>query len=281
MAVSTARPSRGLRERKKQQTRDLIADSALALFLERGYEAVTIADVAERAAVDVKTIYNYFPSKPDLVYHRFEAFWAEVLAAVRDRSGGESVLSAFSRFLVPLDGLLADTGATAELQELTKLIIESPALLGYEDQVYARFTRELAEELAAETDAGPGDIEPSVVAHALIGLHRSLVAYARAGTMAGLSNASVARGVRAQAKQATALLGTGLGTYGVGVAAANVAGVGVRLRPPRQPGKESLDGPDRRRMTAGMPGSELTAGVPRPARPTGFKRITRRDSTGA
>ncbi len=111
--------------------------------------------------------------------------------------------------------MLADTGATAELQELTRLIVESPALLGYEDQVYARFTRELADELAAEIDAGPGDIEPSVVAHALIGLHRSLVAYARAGTMAGLSNASVARGVRDQAKQAIALLETGLGTYGV------------------------------------------------------------------
>jgi AcrR family transcriptional regulator len=215
MAVSTARPPRGLRERKKQQTRDAIAESALELFLERGYDAVTIADVAERAAVDVKTIYNYFPSKPDLVYHRFETFWAEVLAAVRDRRAGESVLTAFSRFLVPLDGLLADTEATAELQDLTRLIVESPALLGYEDQVYARFTRELAEALAAETDAGPGDIEPSVVAHALIGLHRSLVAYARTGTIAGLSNASVAHGVRARAKSAVALLETGFGTYGI------------------------------------------------------------------
>jgi AcrR family transcriptional regulator len=228
MAVRAARSPRGLRERKKQLTRDLIADAALELFLERGYEAVTIAEVADRAAVDVKTIYNYFPSKPDLVYHRFADFWAELLAAVHDRRPGESVLGAFGRFLVPLDGLLADTGATAELQELTRLIVESPALLGYEDQVYARFTRELAEELAAETDAGPGDIEASVVAHALIGLHRSLVAYARTGTMAGLSNASVARGVRAQARQAVALLETGLGTYGIGVTAANVAGVEVR-----------------------------------------------------
>ena len=228
MAVSSARPSRGLRERKKQQTRDLIADSALALFLERGYDTVTIADVAERAAVDVKTIYNYFPSKPDLIYHRFETFWAEVLAAVRDRTAGESVLAAFSRFLVPLDGLLADTGATAELRELTRLIVQSPALLGYEDQVYARFTAALASQLAAETGAGPVDIEPSVVAHALIGLHRSLVAYARAGTMAGLSNASVARGVRAQAKPAIALLETGLGTYGIRVTAANEADVDSR-----------------------------------------------------
>lgn len=216
MAVNAARTVRGLRQRKKQQTRDLIADSAFALFLERGYEAVTIAEVAERAVVDVKTVYNYFPSKPDLVYHRFEAFWEELLAAVRDRRPGESVLTAFGRFLVPLEGLLADAQATATMQGVTRLIVESPTLTAYEDQVYARITSELAADLAAETGASERDIEPSVVAHTLIGLHRSLVAYARAGTMAGLSNASVARGLRAQAKRGVALLEAGIGDFGVG-----------------------------------------------------------------
>lgn len=246
MALSSARPSRGLRERKKQQTRDLIADSALELFLERGYDAVTIAEVAEHAAVDVKTIYNYFSSKPDLVYHPFEAFWADVLAAVRERGAGESVLASFSRFLVPLDGLLADTHATTRLQGLTQLIVQSPTLLGYEDQVYARFTLELAELLAAETAAGPRDIEPSVVAYGLIGLHRSLVAYARAGTMAGMTNSSVARRVRAQAKRAVALLETGYGSFGVRARPAVEAG--------QQPeaGATVLADPDR------LPRSDLT-----------------------
>jgi AcrR family transcriptional regulator len=215
MTLASAGPARGLRARKKQQTRDVIAESAMGLFLERGYDAVTIAEVAERAEVDVKTIYNYFTSKPDLVYHRFEAFWDALLAGVRDRKATESVLAAFSRFLVPLEGLLADTQATAQLHGLTQLIVESPALLGYEEQVYARVTSELAERLAAESGARARDIEPSVVAHALIGLHRSLTAYARAGTMAGLTNASVARGVRAQAKRAVSLLEGGLGSYGV------------------------------------------------------------------
>jgi AcrR family transcriptional regulator len=214
MAVSSARPSRGLRERKKRLTRDLIADAALDLFLERGYEAVTIAEVAERAAVDVKTIYNYFPSKPDLIYHRFADFWAELLAAVRNRGPEESVLTAFSGFLNPVEGMLADTQATATVQGVTRLIVGSPALLAYEDQIYARITTELAGQLAAETGAGPRDIEPSVVAHALIGLHRSLVAFARAGTMAGTPNASVARGLRAQAKRGAALLEAGLRDYG-------------------------------------------------------------------
>jgi AcrR family transcriptional regulator len=214
MTLSSARTSPGLRERKKRQTRDSIAAAALELFVERGYDAVTIGDVADRASVDIKTIYNYFSSKPDLVYHRFEAFWDEVVAAVRDRRAGESVLAAFSRFLVPLDGLLGDSRATAELQRLTQLIVESPALLAYENQVYARFTAELAEQLAADTGAGPRRIEPSVVSHALVGLHRSLVASARAGTMAGMSNSSVARGVRIQAKAAVGLLESGLGMYG-------------------------------------------------------------------
>ena len=224
MVVGSTGTSRGLRERKKQQTREVIADRALELFLERGYEAVTIADVADLAEVDVKTIYNYFPSKPDLVYHRFDRFWNELLAAVRDRRQGESVLSSFSRFLVPLEGglgdtqvkgLLGDTQATATLRGLTQLIADSPTLLGYEDQVYARVTTQLAEQLAREAGTRQPDIEPAVVSHALIGLHRSLVAYARAGTMAGMTNASVARRVRAQAKKAVARLESGLGDYGV------------------------------------------------------------------
>jgi AcrR family transcriptional regulator len=211
------RPAGGLRERKKQRTRELIAGAALELFLERGFDAVTIADVAQRADVDVKTIYNYFGSKADLFYHRLEELQESLLAAIREREAGESVLAAFARFLLAAQGHLGDERATARLRAITEMIVGSPALLAYEDQVYARLALALADLLANETGAKRGDAEPAVVAYALIGLHRSLVAYVRAGTLAGTPNASLARGVRAQAKRALARLEQGLGNYGLGV----------------------------------------------------------------
>lgn len=205
----------GLRERKKHRTRELIADTALRLFLERGFDAVTVADIARAADVDVKTIYNYFASKPDLFYHRLEEFGDALLDAVRTREVGESVPSAFGRFLLGARGLLADPRGGERLRSINEMITSSPTLLAHEEQVYARFTASLAWLLAEETGTQPNEAEPWVVAHALIGLHRALVAYAREGTRAGTPPATLARRVRAQAKTALATLETGLADYGI------------------------------------------------------------------
>jgi AcrR family transcriptional regulator len=213
--MTSAAQTAGLRERKKQLTRELIADAALELFLARGFDAVTIADIAQQADVDAKTIYNYFPSKADLFYHRLEELKDSLLAAVREREAGESVLAAFSRFLLARQGFLGDERATPRLRAVTAMIVGSPTLLAHEDQIYARFTAALAELLGAETRARPRDVQPAVVAHSLIGLHRALVSYVRAGTLAGTPNATLERGARAQAKKAIATLERGLGGYGI------------------------------------------------------------------
>src|SRR5215213_9281362 len=90
----------GLRERKKQQTRQAIADTARRLFSERGFDAVTVAEIARAADVAEKTVFNYFPTKEDLFYSRLEAFEEELLAAIRGRPGGESAIAAFRDFLM-------------------------------------------------------------------------------------------------------------------------------------------------------------------------------------
>ena len=72
----------GLRERKKEQTRQLIAETARRLFAERGFEQVTVAQIARAADVAEQTVYNYFPTKEDLVYWRLESFEQELLAAI-------------------------------------------------------------------------------------------------------------------------------------------------------------------------------------------------------
>src|SRR3954463_2290716 len=90
----------GLRARKKQQTRELIAETARRLFAERGFDRVTVAEIARAAEVSEKTVFNYFPTKEDLVYWQLEAFEAQILGAISERAPGESALAAFSRFVL-------------------------------------------------------------------------------------------------------------------------------------------------------------------------------------
>src|SRR5215218_2955569 len=97
--MTAAIPEPGLRERKKQRTRAHIAATARALFAERGFEQVTVAEVARAADVSQQTVFNYFPTKEDLVYWRLESFEDELLGTIRSRAAGESVLSAFGRFV--------------------------------------------------------------------------------------------------------------------------------------------------------------------------------------
>ncbi len=96
----------GLRERKKERTRQLIADTARRLFAERGFETVPVAEIARQAEVSEATVFNYFPTKEDLFYNRLEVFEEELLSSIRDRPPRESVLSAFGRFVAEPRGAL-------------------------------------------------------------------------------------------------------------------------------------------------------------------------------
>jgi AcrR family transcriptional regulator len=208
----------GLRERKKQKTRELIADTARRLFLDRGFDAVTVAEVARAAEVSEKTVFNYFPAKEDLVFWRLETFEDELLHAVRDREPGESVLVAIGRFVLTPRGLLAekDPAAVEHLTALTRMIIDSQALLMRERQIFERYTASLAALLAHETGAGANHVESWVVANALIGVHRALLDYTRRRILAGTSTSRLAREVRAQGTRALAVLERGLGSYALG-----------------------------------------------------------------
>ena len=207
----------GLRERKKVRTRELIAETARALFAERGFEAVTVAEVARAADVSQQTVFNYFPTKEDLVYWRLEAFEAELLAAIRDRPEGEPVIAAFGRFVRRPRGLLAaaDADARERLAGITRMVAGSPALLAREQQTLARYTASLAALIADEQGAQPTDIAPVVAANALMGVHHALVAQVRAGVVAGTPHATVRQRLLAQADAALELLERGLGRYAV------------------------------------------------------------------
>jgi AcrR family transcriptional regulator len=207
----------GLRERKKERTRQLIADTARRLFAERGFDAVPVAEIAREAEVSEATVFNYFPTKEDLFYGRLEAFEEELLAAIRDRQPGESVLSAFGRFVSTPRGLLAarDPGQVERLAVITGVIMDSPALLAREQQIYAKYIDALAVLLATETGASAGDVEPRVIARALIGLHQAVIDYSRREILAGTRNPTLARRVRRQTQHALQRLSGGLADYGI------------------------------------------------------------------
>ena len=210
----------GLRERKKERTRRLIADTARELFAERGFDAVTVAEIARAAEVAEKTVFNYFPTKEDLFYSRLKAFEEELLAAIREREPGTGVVAAFGDFLLRQRGYLAmsagdDAAATEQMRTVTRVITESPALLAREREVFARYTDALAALLAEETGAPRDSVDPRVVAGTLLSVHRELIDYVRRRALAGTSARRIARGVRAEAKGAIALLERGLGDYGV------------------------------------------------------------------
>ena len=210
MATST-----GLRERQKQQTRQLIFDTASRLFAERGFDAVTVAEVARAADVSEMTVFNHFPTKEDLCFAGMEFFEERLLDAVRERADGVSALAAFRRLVVDGCSRLAAQENTEVIAKAAALIGDSPALQVREREIVARYTQRLAELLAAETGARPGDVEPQGVASALMGTHRALVAYVRGSVLAGRRGPKLAADARAQAERAFARLDSGLADYAV------------------------------------------------------------------
>jgi len=208
----------GLRELKKEQTRQLIAETAWRLFADRGFDRVTVAEVAREAQVAEATVFNYFRTKEDLFYSRLEAFGARLLEAVSARDAGEPALVAFRRFLLESGGLLVeleagDPEALERLRTVNQVVAASPALLAREQQAIARYTDSLAGLLAAETGAPADDVRAQVAANALMGVQRALIDYVRRRVLADDEPARLAADVRRLAKRAFALLEHGLGDY--------------------------------------------------------------------
>ena len=205
----------GLRERKKRQTRELIVATARRLFAERGFDAVTVAEVARVADVSEGTVFNYFPTKEDLFYGGMEAFEAELVDAVRQRPAGESVLRAFRRFVLDRSGTLANEGVAEVIARAARLIGASRALQGREREIAAESTNALAALIAQEAGARADDVEAWAVANALMGVQRALVVHVRAEVLGGRRGPRLATDARSRAERAFARLEAGLGDYGV------------------------------------------------------------------
>ena len=202
-----------LRQRKKQQTRKAIAASAWELFGERGFEAVTIAEIARAADVSEGTVFNYFPAKEDLFYSQMEAFEAELVAAVRAREPGESVLEAFRRVMLERSRGLDSTERSELIARAARTIDASPALRARQREIVDQATRDLGAAIADETGARPDAVEPRVVAHALMGVQQALQGFVWERASTGQRGPALAAAVRAETEKAFARLEHGLADY--------------------------------------------------------------------
>jgi AcrR family transcriptional regulator len=202
---------RGRRARKKEQTRQLIVDTASRLFAERGFDHVTLAEIAETADVSAGTLFNYFPHKEDLVLGGMETFQQQLLGAIRERAPGDTILAAFRRFVLqPRQprGMLGscDPAARERLTTMSRIMVQSPTLLAHENQLFERCTDALAELIAQETGKAADAIEPWVLANALIGIHRALLRHTRREILAGTDHQRIRRTLRTHGNRALDLL---------------------------------------------------------------------------
>ncbi|MFF4991409.1 TetR/AcrR family transcriptional regulator [Streptosporangium saharense] len=202
-----------LREHKKRQTRQAISDTATRLFLDRGFEAVTIAEIASAAQVAKMTVTNYFPRKEDLALDVHEVFVAGLARTVADREPGESALAALRReFLAALERRDALLGFSSP--GFARMIADSPTLTARLRDLYEQREDALAQALTAEA-AAPGDFTPRAVAALLSAAHRALFQQVMELTAAGRDHEEIAAIVAESSRLAFDLLEPSLGDYAV------------------------------------------------------------------
>ncbi|MCS0605318.1 TetR/AcrR family transcriptional regulator [Streptomyces sp. LP11] len=158
-----AGPVPGRRERKKAATRKALADAALELFLERGFDAVSIKDVAEAADVSTTTLFKHFPSKEALVFDMDADVEAALVTAVRDRDPGTPLLDALRRHM--LHARVFKPEHERQITAFHDLINSTPALFDYYRRMWMRHARALAEAIAADLGVDTDDPTCTALAH--------------------------------------------------------------------------------------------------------------------
>lgn len=212
----------GLRERKKAQTRQAIADAAARLFAERGFEATTVEEVAEAAQVTKKTVFNHFPTKEDLALDRADRREQDLVAAIRDRPEGTTVLDAFRALSHRHVGELAAIRRHVRAGSgLFSLIDSSPALQQRMAEHRQRLISSLAGQLRGEAGAGPADPWPEIVAWTLVGTQTVLFRRLRELAAGRMPPARLAPLYAAEVDRVFDNLGRGIGIGAAAPAAAN------------------------------------------------------------
>ncbi|MFT4040314.1 MAG: TetR family transcriptional regulator [Thermomicrobiales bacterium] len=159
----------GLRDRKKRATRQKLGEVAFRLFLERGFDAVGVREIADAADVSVTTLFKYFPSKESLVFDEDEEIEEDLVRAVRERPPGVSIPEALRRYM---HEKAAEIGPAQEGMETIHHLIEAtPSVADYARQMWLRFEDSLSAAIAAEIGAPPDDPRCMALARFALEMH--------------------------------------------------------------------------------------------------------------
>jgi AcrR family transcriptional regulator len=158
----------GLRERKRQQTRERLTRAAMALFLDRGFEATTLDDIVAAADISRRSFFHYFASKEDVVFAWHEENTAALVAAVAARPAGESLLAVAENAIAAMVRQLEPGEALA----MAKLKRDNPALQARDQVKYEKLERALAEALARRAGRKTERLQARLVAMIATGAMR-------------------------------------------------------------------------------------------------------------
>ena len=199
----------GLRERRKQETRQAISDIATRLFVAHGFDEVTISQVADAAGVAKMTVTNYFARKEDLVFDRADTVIGHLADVVAARKPGESMLSAIRRdYAVTVAG--ADVTLGLSSPAFAQMVAASPVLTTRELEMLLLRERALGDAIAAET--GTDGPQQRLAAALLASVHRVLYAEARQRSLAGQPRPEICAWLAEASAEGFDLLEPALGT---------------------------------------------------------------------
>ncbi|MFJ3904789.1 TetR/AcrR family transcriptional regulator [Streptomyces sp. NPDC090025] len=176
----------GLRERKKRQTRQRISDIATGLFLERGFAAVTVAEIAEVAEVSVNTVYNYFPVKEDLFLDRMEGVTHRLARMIRGRDPGESAAGAVLREIRGhVTAVSPAYGLMEGFADFMRVIDDAPTLKARLFYLQQEVRDATVAALREETGAAPDDPMPLLVGGQITWIQHTVITFVTERMVAG------------------------------------------------------------------------------------------------
>jgi AcrR family transcriptional regulator len=148
----------GRRERKKAATRKAISDTATMMFLERGFDEVSIREVAEAADVSPTTVFAHFPQKEALVFDEDDEQRERLVAVVRDRPAGSTIHAAIYDFYAREIRANGEEHGDEATRRFLRFLDDTPALRDYAAKMWLRHEDSLAAAIADEFDLpGPDD----------------------------------------------------------------------------------------------------------------------------
>lgn len=224
-AAATTGDGVGLRERKKAQLRQAISDTATMMFLERGFDAVKVSEIAAACDVSEKTIFNYFPTKESLLFDNSDAVLAAIRESVSDHGDGRSIADAAHATVIAEFERIhtywrsADEDSVLEVvRRFGDLIEQTPALLAAQHEMLERMVEEAAVALAERAGVDPHDPEPQIAALMVAGLWRVQYASMRRHVRTATTVDELRTAVLAEVERAAMMAESGLSSFDAAIA---------------------------------------------------------------